>query len=273
MSLEKKEKFCFDNTNFTQPYPNKHLNTKKQYTIKMSITLNNKTKVLIGPLYSYKMDKKLNDYMSKYPFVKKVVASRAPLEYQKILHKEDLTKSIFVCPSGIIKEKDILKKETKNNKFDCLIYFKNRDLKDLKFVENFLIENNFTYNILKYGSYKNFQLEELARTSKFGIILDKTETQGFAIQKLMCEGLPLFVWDWDINIYQNYKLSGTSVPYWDERCGIKFNSREEFIKEFPLFLKNVNNFYPKNFIKENLTYEIFLKNLICKFQQKDFWTS
>jgi len=46
MSLEKKEKFCFDNTNFTQPYPNKHLNTKKQYTIKMSITLNNKTKVL-----------------------------------------------------------------------------------------------------------------------------------------------------------------------------------------------------------------------------------
>ena len=46
MSLEKKEKFCFDNTNFTQPYSNKHPKTKNQYTIKMSIILSNKTKVL-----------------------------------------------------------------------------------------------------------------------------------------------------------------------------------------------------------------------------------
>ena len=40
------------------------------------------------------------------------------------------------------------------------------------------------------------------------------------------------------------KLSGTTMSYWDERCGDIVNSFEEFEDKFDNFFKNLDEFQP-----------------------------
>ncbi|HEY9708930.1 MAG TPA: hypothetical protein V6D48_12080, partial [Oculatellaceae cyanobacterium] len=49
----------------------------------------------------------------------------------------------------------------------------------------------------------------------------------------------------------------SSVPYWDERCGVKFKDISEFPTQLEEFLDKLNRqqFAPRNYILENLTLE------------------
>ena len=49
----------------------------------------------------------------------------------------------------------------------------------------------------------------------------------------------MFVWDQKTNAYEDKKLSGTTMSYWDD-CGLIVDTFEEFIDKFPVFLKNLN---------------------------------
>ena len=219
------------------------------------------TKVLVGPLFDIDMDKRLNEYIKKYNFIKKIVASNASLNYQESLFGDEFLNDTFVIPAGIKAENDLNTQKFIKKEIDCLVYFKKRSDSELHMLEEILEKNKLTYKVLKYGHYKNSTLEKLAKNCSFGIILDKTESQGFAIQNLMSLNLPLLVWDYNINIYENIMLEGTTVPFWDSNCGIKFKNKAELISVLPKFLENIHNFSPANFIKENLTYEIFRQNL------------
>lgn len=219
------------------------------------------TKVLVGPLFDIDMDKKLNEYIKKYNFIKKIVASNASLNYQETLFGDEFLNDTFVIPAGIKAEKDLNTQKFTKKEIDCLVYFKKRSESELNMLKELLENNKLSYKVVKYGDYKNSTLEKLAKKCSFGIILDKTESQGFAIQNLMSLNLPLLVWDYNINIYENFKLKGTTVPFWDSNCGIKFKNNEELINVLPKFLENIHNYSPSIFIKENLTYEIFRQNL------------
>jgi hypothetical protein len=247
----------------------------KKILDKILHTRNPETKILVGPLYTYEMDIVLNEYIEKYPCVKKIVASEAALEAQRVLHQGINENNIIICPSGIGKETEISEKNySKNETFDCLIYFKKRDLKELKLVENFMKERNLTFNILEYGKYKQKELLRLAKNSKFGLVLDKTESQGFAIQYLMSENLPLIVLDYPVNFYESFEISGTSVPYWSEKlCGIKVNSIEELENNFDKFFKNIEKYSPVEYVLKTLTYEVFEKNILSYFEDDKLWST
>ncbi len=231
------------------------------------------TKILIGPLYSLEMDKKLTNYMNEYHFIKKMVASDIALQYQNIIHGKNITKNIFICPSGICSSNNVSLDKQYEKEFDCLIYFKKRSPEELAFVTNFLDSKNLSYNVLNYGSYKNSDLEYFSQRSRFGIIIDKTETQGFAIQKIMSTNLPLIVWDYKINNYEGYDLPGTSVPFWDETCGIKIDSEKELKENFDNFIKKLDSYSPINIIKNNLTYESFVENIFNYFSNQKNWSN
>ncbi len=235
---------------------------------------NHETKILVGPLYTYEMDKVLNEYIEKYSFIKKIVASEAALEAQRVLHQGINENNIVICPSGIKSEREITQKNYSEHKtFDCLIYFKKRNPEDLKLVENFMQERNLSFNILEYGKYKQKELLRLAKISKFGLVLDKTESQGFAIQYLMSENLPLVVWDYPINFYESFEISGTSVPYWNEKqCGIKVYSIEELEKNFDNFLNNLEKYSPVDYVLKTLTYEVFENNILSHFDDDKLWS-
>ena len=234
---------------------------------------NYKTKVIVGPLYGPEDEQILNNLMNKHPFINKIVASEYALNAQDIDNQKFDKNRIIVCPSGIISSEELLNLNLiKKPEYDCLVYFKKRDAEELVQIKNFLNAKSLRYKILKYGHYNQKEISQYAKNCKFGIIIDKTESQGFAIQELMSLNLPLIIWDYEINDFNGQKVKGTSVPWWDdELCGIKLKSLSDIENNFDKFINNVDKYSPINFVSEHLTYEQFYKNIKNIFNNQSYW--
>lgn len=229
-------------------------------------------KILIGPLYSIENLKKLSEIVQSNDGIKVLTASKSA--YQNLVYEMGIDiseKKVSLLPSGIIHEKDVLnnKKNMSRKKNHCLIYIKKRSATELSELTHFLELNQISYDVFEYGHYKNKILEKAAKSSEFGIVLGTTESQGFAIQSLLACNLPLMVVDKKVNHYGGYKLTGTTVPYWNDKCGVKVNTVKECKIKILNFISEIKSYSPAEMIIENLTYEIFIKNLIDEFK-KDF---
>jgi glycosyltransferase involved in cell wall biosynthesis len=118
---------------------------------------------------------------------------------------------------------------------------------------------------LRYGSYKEPELYALSRRTKAMIYLSRHETQGIALQQMLASDVPVLAWDmggdWQTI---EYLLRGvrfgpvTSVPYWDDRCGVKFTGAEDMVPALDKFLHGIKTgaFAPREMILgERLTLE------------------
>lgn len=138
------------------------------------------------------------------------------------------------------------------------VYMKHRDPFELAEVDDYLTKNNISYTLFDYGKgYKEADYLAVLKESKYGIVLGSYETQGFAIQEALSTDVPLFVWDCrsmlqDYSTVQKDYLC-TSVPYWDNRCGIKVYTLGQFEQEFPQFVSKLATYEPRQFILENLS--------------------
>ena len=230
------------------------------------------SKVIVGPLYNQKDLKILAKLILQYNNLKIVVASSSAKEDLEQITGLSVSNQVSILPVGVYSESEIFnfqnqRKLIDNYQFDCLIYFKNRELKSLNEIISFLKNKNIRYKVLTYGDYKNKQLVKYALKSKFGLILGSTESQGIAINELMATNLPLFVIDKNINNYENIKLYGTTVPYWSSECGEKILDLNDFKMNFQRFLKNYesNTYKPNNLINEKLSFEKFIENIQLEF--------
>jgi len=226
--------------------------------------------ILIGPLYSQEYQLKLVDYIAKYPNIKKVVASQSVFTNTISEMGIDMDKNkIVIFPSGVISNKDLFENlKLKKNTDRCLIYFKKRTLQELDQIKKFLESKNIEYKVFKYGEYKNRELKKYALNAKFGIFLTGTESQGFAAQELFSCNLPLLVWDQKINIYGNLTLTGTSMSYWDNNCGLIVDNIDELTNNFQYFYENIHQYKPHELVESKLTFEKYKENL--KFEFNNF---
>jgi glycosyltransferase involved in cell wall biosynthesis len=117
---------------------------------------------------------------------------------------------------------------------------------------------------LRYGHYFPKDLKAALKRCRAVVFLCEHETQGIAYQQMLASGVPLFAWDrggyWqDPNFFPDRVRYGpvSSVPYWDERCGMKFGTEDEFLDQFGDFWGRVqaSDFTPRDYIVENLTLE------------------
>ena len=200
-----------------------------------------------------------------------------PHYYKSIIAPSQWVKDLFVNKFSYPEDKvavwpvgvelpDIQREE----KYDCLVYFKRRNSRELETVISFLDSKQLTYNILEYGSYEPEQVNELASQSKFCFLLNGTESQGIAVQEIMACGTPLFVWDVEewLDQGEQYRVPATSVPFWSDECG------EIFVESDPLFddvimEETFNRFYsklseynPRKYVEENLSYKQSVKTLM-----------
>jgi glycosyltransferase involved in cell wall biosynthesis len=125
-------------------------------------------------------------------------------------------------------------------------------------------QENIEIDTLRYGSYRPPDLKEALRRCKAVVFLCEHETQGIAYQQMLASGVPIFAWDrggyWQDPEYFPDRVRYrpvTSVPYWDERCGTKFEDLSAFNNHFAPFWKRVQaeRFSPREYIAENLTLE------------------
>ena len=77
--------------------------------------------------------------------------------------------------------------------------------------------------------------------------------------------LPLLIWDCNTNKYRDFVLSGTTVPFWDDICGLIVKNKRELYNSYDQFSSNLTKYNPASFVLENLTYEKFRDNLFNSF--------
>ncbi len=138
------------------------------------------------------------------------------------------------------------------------LYFKHRSPEELSKLEQFMRGKNIQYTLFSYDArYDENHYLSYLQNSKYGVILDAHESQGFGIQEALSCNVPLLVWN--VTSMKQEHGSGypdyaaTSIPYWDERCGEYFFNEHDLEKTFELFMSKLETYRPRDFILENLS--------------------
>ena len=150
-----------------------------------------------------------------------------------------------------------------------MVYFKNLYSKrpkemlkqDCEKIKKMIESKKLELVVVEYGSYhiddyrKSLQKVDLVIVFQEGII----ETQGLSIAESWAENKPTFI---------NYKINefgGTTAPYLCTQNGLYYKDFDELQKYIDLFYNDINfrhSFAPANFVRENMSNEASVKNLI-----------
>jgi glycosyltransferase involved in cell wall biosynthesis len=117
---------------------------------------------------------------------------------------------------------------------------------------------------IRYGFYREEEFRAALAQCKTMVFVCEHETQGIAYQQALSCGVPIFAWDrqgpWQDPSYFPHRVifePVTSVPYWDERCGLRFVDAVDFDTNWDNFWDGARQgrYRPRDFILENLTLE------------------
>lgn len=157
-----------------------------------------------------------------------------------------------------------------NKEFDILLYDKIRWEHDryenelIEPIRQFLSMHGLRVEVIRYGYYKEDDFHALLNNSRAMVFLCEHETQGIAYQQALSCGVPILAWErggyWQDPKYFPHNVEFepvSSVPYWDDRCGVLFQNIQEFPNTLEEFLSrlHVGQFAPRDYILENLTLE------------------
>ena len=181
---------------------------------------------------------------------------------------------IITSPFAVDIEK--FKPSISNKYYDCIVYYKHRCSDDIEYVENILKSKNITYKKFVYSKYKEEDYIKSLNECHYAIWVTSTESQGFALQECLSMNVPILVWNATSlfdeytlqgdHVYKDklgkYELKGTTIPYWDERCGIAFTKKEDFEPCFDIMRSSYTKFHPRDFVLENLSPKVCMERLI-----------
>ena len=213
---------------------------------------------IIGPQISM-FDEHVNDLKENPSYYKSLIT---PSQWVK-----DLYVNKFGFPENKIRNWPVGVEEFDNVRevnYDCLIYFKRRDQSELEVVKKFLVSKGLSYRMVEYGGYSEDGFKQLVNSAKFCFLVNGTESQGIAVQEIMSMGVPIIAWDikeW-LDQGEDYRVPATSIPYWDERCGEVFFNKDELEETFSKFYATINEYDPKSFIKDNLSFSKTVEQLM-----------
>lgn len=216
---------------------------------------------IFGPHFCVLPDKNLYSINFKRNNVIYIQPSQWCIDFYK--NNYDLVLNFFPFPFPVNIDKFTPdESEDNKNKNQILIYYKTRKSEELLFLFKKLTRFNFNNNndiiIYNYNNKydeSNFIMD--IKKSRFGIVLGRHESQGFAIEEMLSCNLPLFVWG-VTNLNQEEGIEyppypATTIPYWDSRCGEVFHDSCDFDKKFNEFLSKLDSYKPRDYIIENLS--------------------
>jgi len=169
-------------------------------------------------------------------------------------------------PAGIDTEKWAPAKQP-GKKFDILVYNKIRWDKQQMGIEltlpilKKLGQLDLSYHELIYGQYNEDEYFTLLKQCSAMIFLCEHESQGLACCEALSMNVPIIAWDQGFCLdperfkWNDSVIPATAVPFFDERCGVKFKNFEDFEKVFDGFWNRVKSggFSPRDYILQNLT--------------------
>ncbi|MCP3460205.1 glycosyltransferase [Bradyrhizobium sp. CCGUVB23] len=121
-----------------------------------------------------------------------------------------------------------------------------------------------TFEEIRYGSYNEQDYRAALARCRTMIFLSQNESQGIACLQALASGVPVLAWDrggpWRDPDYFPHRVrfdGVSSVPYWDDRCGMKFVDAEGFSSRWSEFWTQAGtgDFQPRQYVLDNLTLE------------------
>lgn len=152
------------------------------------------------------------------------------------------------------------KPNNKNERTNVFVYYKRRKPEELSFITQYLKANKINFKVFDYvQGYNENEYIHYLQNSKYGIVVDAHESQGFAIQEALSCNVPLLVWNvtsMKQEHMSNYSfIPATTIPYWDERCGEVFYDAKNFKETYEKFTSNLEKYTPRDFIIEHISSE------------------
>jgi hypothetical protein len=190
----------------------------------------------------------------------------ASCDWFKAMYDRDLPRPIrtAVWPAGV--ETDLWTPPSVRPSGKVLVYDKIRWRRDhyeptlLQPVIEGLRAQNREVVHLRYGFYDEDDFKRQLKEVSAMVFLCEHETQGFAYLQTLASGVPILAWDrggfWqDPSMYPHRVQFGpvTSVPYFDERCGLRFADMPEFLEKLVPFLRQADagTYRPRDFVVEH----------------------
>ena len=208
------------------------------------------------------------EFWERYPNVQKMLI---PGPWMRDMFAEHYPEDrLAVWPVGIDIDERRPKSPSSEKPDRVLLYDKVRWAHDryekvlMEPIRRHLRSQGIEIETLRYGHYFPEDLKSALGRCRAVVFLCEHETQGIAYQQMLASGVPIFAWDrggyWqDPNFFPDRVRYGSvsSVPYWDERCGMKFETADEFVDRFSDFWERVQagEFVPRDYVVENLTLE------------------
>lgn len=205
------------------------------------------------------------DLCTDYPVVKYLQHS----EWTNNIYKRFYGSQVCTTwPAGIETEK--WKPVTGHpKKFDILIYSKILWEKEktraqlLPPILQKLEQLRLAHREIVYGHYQEDEYHTLLTDCRAMIFLCEHESQGFALCEALAMDVPVLAWDQGYWLdparfaWNDPVVPASSVPFFDDRCGMKFKDITEFASTFDAFWEKVqhNSCSPRDYILENLTLE------------------
>jgi glycosyltransferase involved in cell wall biosynthesis len=164
-------------------------------------------------------------------------------------------------------------------RYDFLIYDKIRWNREpltaslLEPVRETLRRRKLTWTEIRYGAYQEQEFRRLLCESRAMIFLCEHESQGLAYQECLSTDVPILAWDQGFCLDPNRhawgqpEIPATSVPFFDERCGLRFDHASAFDGQLDTFLeRNAHRqFAPRSFVLEQLTLEACARRYLSFF--------
>jgi glycosyltransferase involved in cell wall biosynthesis len=174
-----------------------------------------------------------------------------------------------IWPAGV----DIPKASNPKKTVDFLVYDKirwHRDTRVTGILDNItseLTRAGHTFEVVRYGKHTKSGYDAALSRSKAMLFVCEHETQGLAYQEALAAGVPVLAWDEghlvDPKIIDRVPADFlvSSVPYFDDRCGVTFKF-EEFSEKLTEFWSKLDTFRPRDYMEEELSMKVCAKRYL-----------
>ena len=148
---------------------------------------------------------------------------------------------------------------------DVLIYDKlywNRHVMGPRFllpIQRRLEARGLNIETVRYKFYDQKSYRDLLRRSKAMVFLCEHETQGIAYQEALACNVPVLAWDFGVWADPQWKLfsrtlvPASSVPFFSEECGERFQMLDDFDAALDRFLEKKDRYEPRRYVETRLS--------------------
>lgn len=129
-----------------------------------------------------------------------------------------------------------------------------------------------SFRILRYGAHHRNEFAAALAQARSMAFLCEHETQGLAYQEALAANVPVFAWDEGVLIDPSLAefappgLAVSSVPYFDERCGARFES-EQMEPAFDGFWATLAAYRPRQYVEDCLNMSASAKAYLDLYAQ------